>query len=296
MGSHLVERLVEMGDEVTVLDDFSAGKLSNLEAVKCKIVEGSVCNLPLVRNLTAKTDVTFHLATRCLVQGLEDPKIMHQVNDIGTYNVCLASKEYNTKIVYINSSEAYGIQNDFPIKETAPMNPVSIYGLTKHIGELYVNFFHKTYGTPVVSIRPFNFFGPRHREDSYAAVITNFIKRIEANERPIIYGNGLQTRDFSYVSDVVDGILLLSKLENGEIINLGGGGEVSILELANLVVQAWTENDDLEAEVIFEEARPNDIRRLCPDISLAESYGYKPKIPLKTGLAKYISWYRRKKK
>jgi nucleoside-diphosphate-sugar epimerase len=297
IGSHLVEALTKICDRIIVLDDFSSGTKSNLSHIDrgIEIVEGSICSLPLVKYLVSQVDVVYHLATRCLVEGLENPQIMHEVNDVGTYNVCLAAKESpRTKIVYIQSSEAYGRQKVFPIKETVQMNPVSIYGITKLIGERYVSFFNKIYGVPAVTIRVFNCFGPHQREDEYAAVITNFMKKIEKNEQPIIYGDGTQTRDFSYVTDVVDGILALHHLKNGEIVNVGSGKEVSLNDVADMVVQTWSQNPKAKANTIHAEARIEDITRLQADISLAESYGWKPKISFKEGVKKYVQYYKAK--
>lgn len=294
IGSHLVEKLIEQNHNVVVLDDLSAGLATNIQSVMhcARLIVGSVCDLGLVRRLAMKVDVIFHLATQCLVKGLEDPKLMHKVNDIGTYNICLAAEEFGNKIVYIGTSEEYGIQKEFPIREDAQMNPVSIYGLTKLIAEEYVKFFHKIHGVPAVVIRPFNTYGPRHREDVYAGVITAFMKRIESNKPPIIFGDGLQTRDFTYVSDIVDGILLLSKLGNGEVVNIGSGRDISLLEIADAVAQVWTGRDDLKDKPIFTHPRPNDVRRLRADISLAKSYGYKPKVSFREGLKKYVKWYK----
>lgn len=295
IGSHLVEKLVAQGHGVIVLDDLSAGKLRNLEAVKNKISFklGSVCDLELLRLFTSKVDIIFHLATQCLVKGLENPELMHEVNDIGTFNVCVAAMENNSKIVYIGTSEEYGPQKEFPIKETAQMKPVSIYGFTKLVAERYVKFFHDLYGVPAVIIRPFNTFGPRQREDVYAGVITSFLKRLEARKAPIIFGDGHQTRDFTYVTDIVEGILLLSALtnyHNCSTVNLGSGSEISIWKLAQLCCLLW-EYDVKRTR--FLAPRPNDIRKLCADISLAQSLGYNLKVPFEEGLYKYVEWYKR---
>jgi UDP-glucose 4-epimerase len=304
IGSHLVEKLVERGDTVTVLDDFSAGKIENLKKImyKINIVYGSVCDSKLVFELVSKTDFIFHLATQCLVKGLEDPQLEHDINTNGTFNICSAAKHYHTKhfqkkIVYVGTSEEYGPQQTFPIKEDAPTNPVSIYGLTKLIAEQYVRFFNKIYDVPAVIIRPFNTFGPRQREDAYAGVITSFLKRLINHNDPLIFGDGLQKRDFTYVTDIVNGILLLSNLENGEIINIGSGKETSILDLANTMIKTYV--DSLRKNMppygfqpIFDTPRPNDLKRLCADISLAKSYGYKPTVSLEEGLKKYVEWYK----
>jgi len=291
IGSHLVDKLVERGHDVIVLDDLSAGKLSNLDAVKDQISfkQGSVCDLELMRLLTKDVDVIYHLATQCLVKGLGNPYLMHQVNDIGTFNVCLTAKENNCKIIYIGTSEEYGPQETFPIKETALLNPVSIYGITKVVGELYVRFFNKIYDVPAVIIRPFNTFGPRQREDAYAGVITSFVKRLTNNLAPIIFGDGLQTRDFTYVSDIVEGIVLLSKLENGEVVNLGSETETSVLDIATALNHILREN--MPISPVFDAPRINDVRQLRADITIAKNYGYKPKVKFEVGLKIYVKWY-----
>jgi len=296
IGSHLVEALMKHGHNVHVLDDFSNGSWSNLKNVQdeATVLVGDISERAQVFSAMEDMDVVFHLATRCLVQGLEDPAMMHRVNDMGTFNLCLAAKQYNVKIVYVGSSEEYGSQTVFPIKESNPLNPVSIYGLTKVIGEKYVSFFHQIYDIPTVILRPFNAYGPRHREDDYAAVITNFIKCCKEGKPATIYGTGLQTRDFSYISDIVDGILFLSKLENGEIINIGSNCETSILSLVRLIHKIWW-GKEAKDSIVFDKARPNDINRLQADISLAKSYGYEPKISLEEGLSKYLGWYKNKK-
>ena len=256
------------------------------------IVAGDVRKLETVEVLASKTDVIFHLATRCLVQGLEDPKTMHEVNDIGTYNVCLAAKKYGCKIVNIGTSEEYGNQTEFPIKETALMKPVSIYGLTKLVAERYVEFFHRIYGVPAVMIRPFNTYGSRHREDGYAAVITVFMKQLRKGISLTIHGDGLQTRELTYISDIVDGIILLSKLSDGEVVNVGSGEEISIIKLAGLVAKAWKGEKPL---FTFTDPRPHDIKRFYCDITKARSYGYNPKISLEEGLRMYVAWYKKRK-
>jgi len=294
IGSHLVDRLVERGDEVSVLDDLSAGQLSNLEKVLPDIFfhKLDITDYQSLLEVSRGIDVIFHLATQCLVKGNEEPMLIHSVNDVGTYNVCAVAKECGCKIVYVGTSEMYGHQRCSTINEESPLNPVSLYGITKVVGEQYVRFFHKIYDVPVVCIRPFNTFGPRQREDRYSGVITSFLKRIKNNLPLLIHGDGKQTRDFSYVSDIVDGILLLSKLHSSEVVNLGSGKDISIHELANVVVRSWIETDDLDAEIIFDEPRINDLRKLRAGISRAEYYGYSPKLSLQEGMNRYVEWYK----
>ena len=306
IGSHLVVKLVREGHEVRVLDDLSSGDVRNLDAVKHLITfkVGSISHLPTVQYMTRNIDMVFHLATQCLMVGIDNPGFLHEVNDVGTFNICLTAKENNYKIVYIGTSEEYGIQKAFPIKETAPMNPQSLYALTKIMGEQYIKFFHETYNVPAVIIRPFNTFGPLQREDldmerlmkgfnAYSGVITSFVKRLEKNESPVIFGDGTQSRDFTFVSDIVDGMVLLSKLENCETINIGFGKDISILKLNSVLQKIWFgESEPLP--VIFAPARIKDIRKLQADIALAKSYGYEPKVTVEEGLKKYVEWWKQK--
>jgi UDP-glucose 4-epimerase len=291
IGSNLVKVLVDRGDDVTVIDDFSVGRVEHLADCldDIEVVTGSVCDLDLMRELMSKTDTVFHLAVKCLVECNGNPVLAHEVNVGGTFNVCLAAHEANAKIVYVSSSEVYGTCMFVPMAENHPTEPQSIYGLSKLMGEEYVKFFNKYYGVPAVIIRPFNAYGPHHRIDQYSAVITAFIRRLENAEFPIIEGTGKQSRDFTYVSDIAEGIALLSKLEHGEVVNIGSGKATSIKELATTLLNIY----ELEKRFIYAEERPNDVFKLHADISLAKAHGYEPKVSLKEGLRKYISWWRK---
>jgi len=292
IGSNLIKTLVYRGDEVTVLDDFSVGKKEYLEDSldNIEVVEGSVCDFDLMRNLISKTDMVFHLAVKCLVACNDNPVMAHEVNVGGTFNVCLAAHEAHAKVVYVSSSEVYGTCKYSPMTENHPTEPQSIYGLSKLIGEEYVKHFNKYYGVPAVIIRPFNTYGPNHRDDQYSAVITAFIRRMENGESPIIEGTGEQSRDFTYISDTVEGIVLLSKLEHGETVNIGSGKAISIKELAATLMRIY----GVENKPIFTDARPNDVFKLEADIGRAKAYGYEPKVSLEEGLRKYVAWWKQK--
>jgi len=292
IASNLVQTLVKRGNQVTVLDDFSAGKLSNLESVidRVNVVRGSVTDLELLRKLTSETDIIFHLAVQCLMVCNENPILAHEVNDKGTFNVCQVAKEENNKLIYISSSEIYGTCQYSPMDEKHPTNPQSIYGLTKLVGEQYVQLFNKIYGVPAVIIRPFNVYGKFHREDNYAAVITAFIKQLEHGEPPIVEGTGEQSRDFTYVSDTVNGIILLSNLSHGEIVNIGNGKSTTIKDLATALMNIYGMDT---SRLRYAPARPNDVLKLEADCSLAYTHGYKPKISLEEGLRLYVDWTRK---
>lgn len=296
IGSNLVKALLENGNKVIVLDDFSVGKLSNLDILKpydplsnenLKIVAGSVLDLTLLYSLAMEVDTIFHLAVQCLVRCNEDFKLGHEVNATGTFNVCLAAKRFDSKIVYVSTSEIYGNALYLPMDEKHPTNPQSIYGLSKLVGEQYVRMFNKYHGVPAVIVRPFNSFGPNYRGDQYAAVITNFAKRLLQKKPVIIYGTGKQRRDWTYVSDTTEGIIGLSKLSDGEIVNIGSGSSVSVNELAKVMSKV----SGVELSVIYEDPRPNDVLNLEADITLARTkYGYRPKVPLEYGLRLYMEW------
>lgn len=297
IGSNLVKALLENGDKVIVLDDFSVGKLSNLNIISpytpesnknLTVVSGSVLDLNLLYSLVMQVDIIYHLAVQCLVKCNEDFKLGHETNDTGTFNVCLAAKRFGAKIVYISTSEVYGTAKFSPMSESHPTEPQSIYGLTKLVGEQYVSMFNKYYGVPAVIIRPFNAYGDNHRGDQYAAVLTNFIKRVLRRDSLVIHGDGEQSRDLTYVSDTVQGIILLSELKDGEIVNIGSGESVTINDLAKIVSTIAGE----PLRVINEAARINDVFKLEADISLAQKYGYSPKVTLRGGIKRYFEWYK----
>jgi UDP-glucose 4-epimerase len=298
IGSNLVKALIENGDKVIVLDDFSVGKLSNLDILapydpksndKLTVVTGSILDLNLLYSLAMQVDIIYHLAVQCLVKCNEDFKLGHEVNDTGTFNVCLAAMKFKAKLVYISSSEIYGTAKVCPMPESHPTDPQSIYGLTKLVGEKWVSIFNKYFDVPAVIIRPFNCYGENHRGDQYAAVLTNFIKRALQHKPLIIHGNGEQSRDLTYVGDTVQGIILLSKLSHGEIVNIGSGSSATIHDLARIISTIAGE----PLNFIYEDARVNDVFKLEADITLAKTYGYSPKMPLREGLKLYFEWYKK---
>lgn len=288
IGSNLAEALVKRGDRVTILDDFSVGDSRNIAHIKARVVHGSVCDFNLVHELVSQADVTFHLAVKCLEMCNDNPILAHDVNVGGTFNVCYAAAKANKKVVYISSSEVYGSCRYKPMDETHPTNPQSIYGVTKLMGEEYVKFFHKYYNVPAVIIRPFNSYGPNLRDDRYSCVITKFIRAVEHGESPIIEGTGEQSRDWTYVSDTVNGILLLSELNDAQIMNVGTGTTTTIKDLAQKIMALSGKNLPLK----YAKTRINDVKALEADFTYAQSYGYEPTISLEEGLRFYMKWLR----
>lgn len=296
IGSHLTERLLKMGNEVIVLDNFSVGNNNNFADIlghsTFKVVNGDVRNTRIVYSLVKKVDYVFHLAVECLSLSLERPKIVHEVNDTGTLNVCMACLKNKPKgLIYVSSSEAYGTAQYVPMDENHPLYPTTPYGASKAAGELYVRSFYYTWNIPVVIVRPFNTYGPRSRTDHYCAAIPNFVNRVLKGEPPIIFGDGNQTRDFTYVSDTVDGIIKAAQCDElvGDVVNIARGEEVSIKRIAKIVLDLTGMKDRIKP--IFEKERPGDVRRHWADISKARKLlNFKPKVSIEEGIKRYIEW------
>lgn len=239
IGSHLVDKLLEQGGKVTVIDDFSEGKLENLPYGNpdLKIINMSICEP--IDFWTKGMDVVFHLAALTRpIESLEKPEKYNAVNVNGTLGLLVACKNNSVKrVVFASSASIYGEQEFFPTSESAFPNPMQPYATQKLIGEWYCKLFNNTYALETVMLRFFNVYGTRMNPDSpYAAVIPIFIKKIKAGESPTIYGSGDQSRDFIHVDDVVDGIFMASyKDVAGQIMNLGSGTNISINNLFDLL-------------------------------------------------------------
>jgi UDP-glucose 4-epimerase len=298
IGSHLVEKLMELGNSVIVLDDFSEGTERNLQGVsrssELEVVHGDVLNMGTVDSLVKKADYVFHLAVKCLSLGLEDPMTVHEVNATGTLNVCMACKRHKTKrFIYVSSSEVYGSAKYLPMDENHPLWPTTPYAASKAAGEFYVWSFYDTWNLPAIIIRPFNTYGPRCRIDRYCAVIPSFVKRLLLNQPLIVYGDGNQTRDFTYVSDTVEGILRAAECDElvGGTINIARGEEVSVKKIAEIVLSLMEMNGKRALDPIFEKERPGDVRRHLADISKARKLlGFEPKVSIIDGIKSYVEW------
>jgi UDP-glucose 4-epimerase len=297
IGSHLVDALVTGGNQVTVMDNLSSGKLENirhhLTKDNFKFVQGDVTDIEQVRELVRKNEIVFHLAVQCLRVSLSDPYLVHDVNATGSLNVCQAARESGIeKLIYCSSSEVYGTAKITPMNEDHALEPTTPYGASKLAGEAYARSYFLTYGLPVVIVRPFNTYGPReHLEGPYGEVIPRFILRIMNNQPPVIFGDGKQTRDFTNVKDIVKGFVLAgeSELLNGETINIAAGKEVSINQIAHTIIKLLKKNDGLKPS--YMEARPGDVRRHYADISKARKIlNFKPQIDIETGIEQYIQW------
>lgn len=288
VGSHLVQALVARGDEVRVVDNLASGSRNNLAfiAKEVRLVEGDIADRTLLDHVFTGAEVVFHQAALASVpRSLEDPLATHTACATGTLNVLLAARQAGVRrVVYAASSSAYGDQPT-PVKRESDLPaPLSPYAAAKLAGEAYCQAFYASFGLETVALRYFNVFGPRQDPSGpYAAVIPIFLKRLLANERPIIYGDGLQTRDFTYVGNVVRANLLAAERPGvaGRTFNIGSGSAVSLLELLRRIGTLL----GVPAEAEFAPARAGDVRDSLADIALAQSLlGYEPTIDLDEGL------------
>jgi len=250
-------------------------------------VEGSVTDLSLLQDVFRGAECVFHQAALARVpRSIEDPLTTNDVNIRGTLNVLWAAKQGGVrKVVYASSSSVYGNTLTLPQREEMPPNPLSPYALTKLAGEHYCSIFRQIYGLPTVCLRYFNVYGPRQDPESqYATAVAAFIGRLSQDLPPIIYGDGEQTRDFTFVRDVVDANILA--LRNGVegVYNIGAGRNVSINQLAETIIGLMGKN----FKAVHEPPRPGDPRHTLADVSKAKTFGYEPKYDLKTGLGEVI--------
>lgn len=297
IGSHLVDSLVLFGNQVVVIDNFTSGKMENLRDhlnnKNVKIVNGDICNRALVHEITKGIDIVYHLAVQGIRTSIRNPDITHEVNATGTLNLCIACLKNKIKcFIYVSSSEVYGTALSVPMSEDHPLCPTTVYGASKLAGELYTLACYRTYGLPSMVVRPFNTYGPRsHFEGIYGEVIPRFVLRFLNDANPIIFGNGTQTRDFTYISDTVKGILMASGCDEmiGQSINIAKGEEVSINEIAVIISKKLSKE---KLKPIYKKARPGDVMRHYADIAKAyKMFGYTPSLDIENGIGRYIEWF-----
>lgn len=297
IGSELVRQLADRGVHVTIVDNLVNGKRENVEAVlgeRVRLEVQDIRNIDAMRKLLRGVDVVFHLACLGVRHSLHSPEENNAVNATATLDLLRESRAAGIgRFVYVSSSEIYGTAKFVPMTEDHPPWPMTVYGAGKLAGECHTRAYHRTYGFPTVVIRPFNAFGPRsHHEGDSGEVIPKFILRTLAGRPMIVYGDGTQTRDFTYVADTARGILTIGVADSavGETFNLGTGREVSILDLAREIARVTGRGD---ARVEHHDPRPGDVLRLCCDMSRARAEtGFETKIPLAEGLRLLLEWYR----
>lgn len=296
IGSNLVDELGK-NVRVVVLDNFSSGKRSNLAHHEGKsnidIIEGDIRDKELVRRVTKDIDIVYHLAVQCLRVSINDPEINHEVNATGTLNLCMAAHENKVRrFVYVSSSEVYGTALKAPMAETHPKEPMTVYGASKLAGEQYTLAYNRTYGMKTMVVIPFNTYGPReHYEGVHGEVIPKFVLRALNDERPVIFGDGSQTRDFTYVADTVKGIILASKCDDmiGQSVNIARGEEVSIRTIAEKIYHKLGKSHLLP---IMEKARPGDVQRHFAGVEKAERFfGFRAEVGIDEGLDIFIEWF-----
>lgn len=295
IGSNTVDELVRRGHSVVVLDDLSAGKEENLADVRNKItfMKGSILDLETLQKAMLQADFVIHLAARTSVpRSVKDPIETNRVNVDGTLNVLVAARDNKVKrVVYAASSSAYGETPTLPKTESLVPSPISPYGVSKFVGELYAIAFGRCYGLETVSLRYFNIFGPRQDPDSpYSGVLSRFSTAFLSNTPPVVYGDGEQTRDFTYVDNAVQANLLACEASgaSGKVFNIGTGSRVSLTHTLEL----YRDLTGMNLEAKLEPPRDGDIRDSLADISLArEVLGYEPSVTFEDGLRRTFAWY-----
>ncbi len=295
IGSHISEELVKRDHEVRILDNFLTGKKENIVSLldKIEFIEGDIKDFETCQHALEGVDFVLHQAALPSVpRSIKDPLTTNENNIRGTLNVLLASREAKVKkVVIASSSSVYGDDTHLPKIESRQGNPLSPYALSKLVGEHYCRIFSQIYGLPTVFLRYFNIFGPRQDPFSqYAAVIPNFITKMLKGEKPIIFGDGEQSRDFTFVSNVVEANILASKAQDvsGEAFNIACGERTTVNSLVNTINEVLNKNID----PVHDEPRPGDVKNSYAEISKARKMlKYEPLVPFNEGLKKTINWY-----
>jgi nucleoside-diphosphate-sugar epimerase len=296
IGSHIVDRLLADGHEVRVLDNFATGRRENLLDVLADIelVEGDLQSYERVHNAIKDCEVVLHQgALPSVPRSVQDPLTSNATNVTGTLNILLAARDSGVRrVVYASSSSIYGANPELPKHEGLLPQPISPYAVAKLAGEGFCRSFHEVFGLETVALRYFNVFGPRQDPSSpYSGVISVFATALIENRSPKIYGNGEQTRDFTYVANVVDGVLRACEAPkaSGEVINVATGGRISL----NQLFYAMRDVVGGNLEPTYEEPRQGDVRDSQADIRKAKALlGYVPTVSFEEGLERTIAWYR----
>jgi UDP-glucose 4-epimerase len=291
IGSNLVEKLLKH-NEVTIIDDQSTGKTENIQEIdqdNLTLIKGSITDLNLTQIFKDHDYVLHQAALPSVPRSISDPKSSNEANITGTLNVLIAAKDSGIKkVVCASSSSVYGDTPTLPKSENMPVNPLSPYAITKMTAEFYCNVFQEIYGLQTVSLRYFNVFGPKQDPNSqYAAVIPNFISAIKNNKPPVIYGDGEQSRDFSYVKHVVDANMLACESDKTGVYNIACGRRITVNQLVEMINEIMGKN----IEPVYSESRPGDIKHSLADISKAKAFGYEPKSDFMKELKETIKWF-----
>ena len=295
IGSNIIRSLVEDDNQVIVIDNLSTGDINNvkdlIDTKKIHFINSSINDLDLLQTEFKEVEFVFHeAAIPSVPRSVEDPVSTNYSNVNGTLNVLKAANDNNVKkVVYASSSSIYGDIPTLPKKEDMMPFPLSPYAVTKLTGEYYCNVFNDIYGLETTVLRYFNVFGPRQDPSSqYSAVIPKFVTSLKNRKPPIIYGDGTQTRDFSYVKNIVDANIKAAESKSRGIYNIAGGKSITVTDLADIIMELM----DIQMDCKYIDARAGDIKHSLADISKAKKeLGYDPKYDVRDGLEETIKWY-----
>lgn len=299
IGSHLSEKYTLEGHTVLCLDNFMNSDLGNIRSLlnyrNFKLINGDVRDFDLLEKIVGDVDVVIHLAAQIHVdRSILEPKLTYDVNIFGTLNVLELARRYDiNKVIHASTSEVYGSAQYVPMDENHPLDAPHPYGASKVAADRMCNAYIQTYGVNVCVMRPFNAFGPRQKDTGYGGVISIFVKRSLSGTPPIIYGDGMQTRDYTYVEDLARAYDLIVKHKKPmrEPVNFGTGREISITDLANKIIELCGKKGKLRPVHVAQ--RPGEVRRLVADYSKAKKLlGWEPEYTFEKGLTEFIKWYR----
>lgn len=297
IGSNLAEALAAQGAKVVIIDNLSTGFRENLDELTCDFdfVEGDINDESALRKAVQGTEIVFHQAALPSVpRSVEDPESTHRVCAEGTFKILMTAREMGVKrVVYAASSSAYGDQPQLPKVETMRPDPLSPYAAAKLIGEYYCQVFTRVYGLETISLRYFNVFGPRQNPSSqYSGVISRFIDALMSGSDPVIYGDGEQSRDFTYIANVVDANLKAAQTDRGvgDVMNCANGERISLNSLLSVLREITGNNSN---KTIYEPERKGDVKHSQADNSRAvDCLGYQNLVGLEEGLRRTIDWWK----
>jgi len=302
IGSHLVDNLIEMDNHVIVYDNFDeyyTGKEDNIQnhlrKTNFTLIKADILDYNTLHKTMNKVDVIFHLAAQAGVRySLENPIKTNTINTNGTLNVLHAAKENKVKkVVFASSSSIYGIPQYMPIDEKHTTNPISIYGASKLAAEKYCQIYNDFLDLPTIILRYHTVYGPRQRPDM---AFYKWTQQLFNNKPPVVYGDGKQTRDFTYIDDIIDGTLKAIEIDDaeGEIFNIGGGTKISIINALKIILKLTNKED---INLIYETPKLGDVPHTHANISKArEILGYNPKVIFNEGISRFIKWFKLNKK
>lgn len=292
-GSHLAERMLAKGHEVTIVNTFSEEKRQNIAgfADKVNVVFGSITDPVLVEKTVRGHDVVFHLAANVNVdQSLKDPKSFLDINVMGTFNILEEVRKNGSRMIYASTCEVYGDGHDLGadelLAEDAELRPNSPYAASKAGADRLCHAYHKSFGTNVTVVRPFNIFGERQKSGTFGALIPILVRKAMIGEKLTVFGDGSATRDYLHVSDLVSAYELVMEAKGleGKAINFASGKNTSVKDIAEYISKKFN------AEIKHGPARPGEVTRFPADVSLAKSIGFAPKVEIWEGIDRYIEW------